>query len=199
MGRAQQHHSPRSLSRERVITGIFSELALKWEVPWFLGCCSADGGVGVPRPVFLLLASLVSAASHFVLAATATPAGFALGCTLSGFAFGMVWPMLVLLSGEVFGVANVGANYMFFDGFSSAVGTLLLSKFLAQEVYDEHIDEGRHGGAAAADDDGFQCYGTGCFRASHAVVSMLSLTCVVSSICLVRTTRDVYRRPETII
>ena len=61
--------------------------------------------------------------------------------------------MLVLLSGEVFGVANVGANYMFFDGFSLAVGTPLLSKFLVQEVYDEHIDEGHYGDAATADED----------------------------------------------
>ena len=56
--------------------------------------------------------------------------------------------------GIVFGVANVGINYMlFFDGFLSAAGRSLLSKFLVQEVY--HIDESYHGDAATI--------GTGCF------------------------------------
>ena len=69
----------------RVVTGIASELALKWNLPWFCGCCSASGsGAGVPRPVFLVLASLVSALSHFILAVSTSDAAFAFGVTLSG-------------------------------------------------------------------------------------------------------------------
>jgi len=177
----------------RVMTGIASELALKWNLPWFCCCIGSGGGTGgVPRPAFLLLASLVSAASHFVLAVTTTEEGFAFGVTLSGVAFGMVWPMMVLITGEVFGTRHVGANYMFFDGFSSAVGTLLLSKFVAQEVYDEHIIE--HQGDPGFAGGDFKCYGPGCFRMSHLIVSLLSLTCIVSSIGLIRSTRDVYQR-----
>ena len=96
--------------------------------------------------------------------------------------------MMVLITGEVFGTRHVGANYMFFDGFSSAAGTLLLSKFVAQEVYDEHITE--HGDDTGMESS-FQCIGRDCFAMSHMIVSLLSLTCVVSSLFLVRT-RDVY-------
>lgn len=90
----------------------------------------------------------------------------------------------------MFGTRHVGANYMFFDGFSSAFGTLLLSKFVAQEVYDEHIS-GDPETAAATDD--FKCFGVECFGMSHVIVSLASLTCVISSLALLRSTRDVYR------
>mmetsp|Transcript_11577 Transcript_11577/g.24694 ORF Transcript_11577/g.24694 Transcript_11577/m.24694 type:complete len:810 (+) Transcript_11577:551-2980(+) len=181
----------------RVMTGIASELALKWKLPRWL-CGSGQGSnVGIPRPAFLTLASLVSAASHLVLAVSTSEGVFAMGVTLSGVAFGMVWPMMVLITGEVFGTRHVGANYMFFDGFSSAAGTLLLSKFVAQEVYDEHIVEshGDPGAAPASTEEGsYKCFGTGCFRMSHFIVSALSLTCIVSSVALVKSTRDVYSR-----
>ena len=94
------------------------------------------------------------------------------------------------------------SSYMFFDGFSSAAGTLLLSKFVAQEVYDKHIIAG-HGdpeaaaSTIAADEGNFKCFGAGCFRMSHLITSLLSLTCVVSSVGLILSTRDVYqRRPD---
>lgn len=96
----------------------------------------------------------------------------------------------VLITGEVFGTAHVGANYMFFDGGSSAMGTLLLSKFVAQTVYDQHIMNG-HGDSI--EEENFQCYGKGCFQMSHVIVCFLSLTCVISSMCLLRATRDVIR------
>jgi hypothetical protein len=81
---------------------------------------------------------------------------------------------------------------MFFDGFSSAVGTILLSKVVASYVYDEHIIQS-HGDSV---DDGeiIQCYGKGCFQMSHVIVCLLSLTCVVSSFALMRATRDIYQR-----
>ncbi|KAL3789372.1 hypothetical protein ACHAWO_011536 [Cyclotella atomus] len=172
----------------RVLTGSISESALSWNVPWFCSCFASSRGVA--RPAFLVLASLVSAVAHFTLAVASTQKGFAFGVTLSGWAFGMAWPMMVLITGEVFGTAHVGANYMFFDGFSSAVGTLLLSKFVAQTVYDEHIKT--HGDAMDAEN--FQCDGKGCFQMSHVIVCLLSLTCVASSFCLLRATKHVYSR-----
>ena len=94
-----------------------------------------------------------------------------------------------------FGCLHYGANYMFYDGFSSAVGTLILSKFLAQTVYDENIAES-HGdpGGAPTDAVNFKCYGTECFRITHVIVSFLSLTCIALSAGLVWSTRDVYQR-----
>ena len=176
----------------RVVTGTISEAALSWNLPWFCGYLSSSGkGKGLARPAFLVVASIVSAAAHFSLAIATTEEGFALGVTLSGIAFGMVWPLMVLITGEVFGTRHVGANYMFFDGFSSAAGTLLLSKFVAQTVYDDHIDESN---GDQIDEGGYKCFGTGCFELSHLIVSVLSLTCILSSIGLIWTTRDVYRQ-----
>lgn len=81
---------------------------------------------------------------------------------------------------------------MFFDGFSSAMGTLLLSKFVAQTFYDEHIVKS-HGDSL---DGGinFQCFGKECFQMSHVVVCLLSFTCVISSFGVLHATKDVYRR-----
>ena len=106
----------------RVATGALSESALNWNTR---NCCIDNG---VPRPTFLVAASVVGFVAHFSLAIATEEVPFVFGATLSGAAFGMVWPLMVLIVGEVFGTAHVGANYMFFDGFTSAAGTLLLSK-----------------------------------------------------------------------
>jgi hypothetical protein len=168
----------------RVCTGIVSEKALGWtNLPqWFL--ISSD--VGIPRPVFLSLASLVGAIAHFILAVSTSESAFVLGVTMSGISFGMVWPLMVLITGEVFGNRCVGANYMFFDGLSSAVGTLLITKFIAQEVYDGHIANSD----PAAEPSG-ACIGSACFALTHSIVTVLLLTCVVSSFVLVISTRNV--------
>lgn len=179
----------------RVVTGAVSEAALSWKLPWFCGSLSSGARKGLSRPAFLVVASIVSTAAHFSLAVAKSEEGFALGVTLSGIAFGMVWPLMVLITGEVFGTLHVGANYMFFDGFSSAFGTLLLSKFVAQTVYDDHINEDHVGPGGSPDGQGnFKCFGADCFRLSHLIVSVLSLTCILSSVGLIWTTKDTYRR-----
>ena len=155
----------------RVMTGAASEWALSHNVP---------------RPVFLILGGLAGVTAHSLLAMATSEGPFVVGVALSGAAFGMIWPLMVLIIGEVFGTAHVGANYLFYDGFSSAMGTLLLSKFVAQTVYDSHIDH------SDENSDGVTCYGQGCFRASHLIVAGLSLSCVLSSIGMLRTTRQTY-------
>jgi hypothetical protein len=164
----------------RVITGILSEWALALNVTH----CGITRGV--PRPAFLVMASLVGVAAHLLLSVATTEGPFVLGVALSGAAFGMVWPLMVLIIGEVFGTAHVGANYMFYDGFSSAMGTLLLSKFVAQTVYEEHIDHDD------PNSDHLTCYGQDCFRASQLIVAGLSLSCVITSFGMLRTTRQTY-------
>lgn len=129
----------------RVCTGIASELALGWNNPRWLCCGSgASGSGGIPRPAFFVLASLISCASHFILAVSTSEEAFAFGVTLSGVvgyiminynlarksalapqsyvltscvslltllqAFGSIWPLMVLITGEVFGTHHVGAN-----------------------------------------------------------------------------------------
>lgn len=74
---------------------------------------------------------------------------------------------------------------MFFDGFTSAAGSLLLSKFVAQEVYESHID--RHDNP-----DNVDCFGSGCFSMTHFVCAALSAGCIFTSLCTLTTTRHIY-------
>ena len=83
----------------RVLTGSLSEAALQWS-------CR------LPRPAFLVVASFGGCAAHLLLATATTEVAFVVGVALSGAAFGMIWPLMVLIVGECFGTAHVGANYM---------------------------------------------------------------------------------------
>jgi hypothetical protein len=167
----------------RVATGVVSESALNWK---FTG--SRFSFVGVPRTAFFAVASIMGAIAHFTLAKADTVSQFVVGVALEGVGFGMIWPLMVLAVGDIFGPDNLGANYMFFDGASSAIGTLLLSKYLAQTVYANHVD-------SAVGQEDKACSGDECFRLSHLVVAILASTCVVASILLSRTklTRSAYQ------
>jgi len=76
---------------------------------------------------------------------------------------------------------------MFYDGFTSATGTFLLSKVVAQQVYEEHID--RH---SSENSDGVTCYGKECFQQTHVIIVVLAITCVATSILMQYKTRGVY-------
>lgn len=160
----------------RIITGAASEAALTFETS---RCCIDKG---VPRPFFFVAASLAAILAHTILAVATDQVSFVIGITLSGVAFGMIWPLMVLCVGELFGTAHVGANYMFYDGFTSAVGTFMLSKVCAQKVYEEHIDAS----------DGVTCYGKECFQQTHIIIVFLSMTCVAVSLLMQFKTRNVY-------
>jgi hypothetical protein len=166
----------------RVFTGSLSEAALSWNTNLF----HMNGGI--PRPFFMIMASFVGLLAHFVLGVARTEFAFVVGVTLAGVAFGMVWPLMVLISAEVFGVAGAGQNYMFYDGVSSAGGTLLLTKFVAQTVYDRNTDP--HGA------DTKTCMGMDCFQTTHMIVSGLCLTCVLSSFIMLYTSRHAYNKPS---
>jgi len=174
----------------RVMTGSVSEAALNWNTHSF----GIDNGI--PRPFFLVVASVIGFLAHFLLGLARTQFVFVVGATLAGLAFGCVWPLMVLITGEVFGTANVGANYMFFDGFTSAAGTLLLTKVVAQDVYERHIHDSvsSSGGSAAHAPDENTCVGMGCFQNTHMIVAGLSLTCVATSLGVMYTSRHVYNK-----
>jgi hypothetical protein len=162
----------------RVATGAVSESALNWSTRR----CGIDNGV--PRPFFLVVGSLLGVVAHTILAVSSDETTFVFGITLSGLAFGSVWPMLVLIVGEIFGTAHVAANYMFYAG-----GTFLLSKIVAQKVYENHIDS-----HFSDNNDGVTCYGQKCFQTTHTVIVVLSLTCVVTSLMLQYKTRHAYNK-----
>ena len=161
----------------RVCTGTLSENALTWNTRM----CFVDRGV--PRPFFLAIASFIGIVAHTILAISTNQASFVFGIALSGFSFGMVWPMMVLIVGELFGTAHVGANYLFFDGFTSAGGTFFLSKVVAQRVYEGHEASGS-----------VTCYGQNCFELTHIVIALLVSTCLVSSIVMQYITRHAYNK-----
>jgi len=165
----------------RVATGALSDWALTWETRR----CLVDRGV--PRPFFLVVACVAAVIAHTILAFSTEEFSFVIGIALSGLAFGSVWPLMVLITGEIYGTAHVGANYMFFDGFTSAAGTFILSKVVAQQVYDSHLNP--HYSDA---DDGATCYGQKCFQMTHIVIAVLSLICIGTSLVFQYATKERY-------
>ena len=176
----------------RVFTGALSENAGHWSSR---RCCMGQQVVGIPRPFFLVMASVVGLCAHVTLAFASTQNVFVVGATMAGAAFGMVWPLMVLIIGEVFGPKNIGANYMFFDGFTSAAGTFILSKIVAEDVYEAHVPPPNHPNDANEDDgDDSTCFGLDCFQMTHWIVSGLTVSCILTSIALQFMTRHIYRR-----
>jgi hypothetical protein len=186
----------------RVMTGAVSDWALSWD--WFhkvffyhpSSSRSLGNGTrlklhGIPRPVFLLVASFAGTFAHIFMSLTTTRNWFLVGVCFSGAAFGMIWPLMVLIVGEVFGARSMGQNYMFYDGLAGALGTLLLSKFLTQEVYEEHIASSSNSPGSGALDER-TCFGRKCFFASHIIIATLSFTCIQASYCFYRMTRHIY-------
>lgn len=169
----------------RVATGTISESALNWNTK---KCCI---GRGVPRPFFLAVASLAGVIAHTILAIGKNEQLFVIGIAISGLAFGSVWPLMVLIVGEIYGTEHLAQNYMFYDGFTSAAGAFLLSKVVAQEVYDSHIDSVR---TSLFGDDEETCYGQKCFQLTHAVIAVLSMTCILTSFLTQYFSRETYMK-----
>ena len=73
---------------------------------------------------------------------------------------------------------------MFYDGLSSALGTLLLSKYATQEVYERHIES----------EEARTCYGPQCFFGAHIIIAALTFTCVLASYWFYHHTRHIYAK-----
>ena len=175
-------------------------------------CCKIDcslfggNGAGIPRPAFLVVSCLIGMIAHTILAnvdssfenpsSTTSLEVFVVGVVCSGIAFGMIWPLMVLIVGEVFGTKYHGANYMFYDGITSAMGTLLISNFLSSAVYERNIDSGDAvlGDFQQDQQQQFTCYGKDCFGWSHVIIVVLLATCVATSIAVWKQTVNTYRK-----
>lgn len=145
---------------------------------------------GVSRPFFLIVASCIAFLSQLILSIATTEPLFVFGVALSGIAFGAVWPLMVLIVGEVFGETHLGGNYMFFDGCTGSIGAFVLSNLVAGGVY-EHS-------SSVLLEDSYTCYGPSCFRMTHVIIASLSLTAIAASIAFFRSTREAYRKYERI-
>lgn len=92
---------------------------------------------------------------------------------------------MVLIVGDLFGTVNHGANYMFADGFTCAIGTLSIAKYLTQSVYESHIDND-------VDTLNTSCYGPECFRLTHIIVAGLCLVSLLACLLLLYRTKSSY-------
>mmetsp|Transcript_20653 Transcript_20653/g.57402 ORF Transcript_20653/g.57402 Transcript_20653/m.57402 type:complete len:195 (-) Transcript_20653:169-753(-) len=177
-------------SASRVIAGLLTEVAAKNHAKnKKVASGSLDWFGWHSRPSFLSLAAFIGALAHGILAIPGLGSGgFIVGVALSGIAFGTVWPVMVLVVGDVFGKANLGAIYLWFDGSTLAFGSLFLSKLLSQYVYEQHrlypnLD-------AMGDADTSSCFGDGCFQLTHIIITLLCLAATVSPIELSRRTHN---------
>lgn len=186
----------------RIVTGIISESALNWNITSIKNTCCILNQNGIPRPFFFIISSIMACMGHIVMATIGhkTQSLFVFGISLIGISFGMVWPLLVLVVGEIFGIQHVGANYMFYDGFSSAIGTLILSKMIAQNVYETHIIHNNNNTTSTSmmiiNDESFDkqhtCIGIDCFQQTHIIISILAFCCILTSLCLLYTSKQTY-------
>jgi len=156
------------------------------------------------RPTFVALSAFLAAVAHGVLALpNLQSSGFFLaGIAICGISFGMVWPLMVLIVGEVFGKTNMGAIYMWFDGMTIAVGTVLFS--ITQALWDSMREHDRMTAKAAASttfsgganhefqeqhhEDDPRCIGNECFQGTHIIIACMAFSAIGTSLELSRRT-----------
>ena len=106
------------------------------------------------------LALLWAGTGHLPPAGGAVKALLVGGAGASGVAFGATWPLVVILTSEIFGRTHLMKTYMLFDGFAGSVGAVRLASLLRSYVYEQAAK-----GSAAT------CYGQACFAPTHIVIS----------------------------
>lgn len=134
----------------------------------------------VARPATFVLLSLLMAVAHFVFTVPGVAALYT-GVALSGFAFGGVWPLMVVTVNELFGETHFGGNYMFYDGGGSAVGALGFGKFLPQTFYERNTAPGST-----------DCHGMACFRDTNLIIAACCLASTVTGLLLTCRTQTLY-------
>ena len=141
---------------------------------------------GRSRAYYLVLVSLLMAAAHagLLLAAAALPAGstaqaavVSAASAAVGYAFGSIWPHLVILCSELFGSGRLATNYMFYDGLCGAMGTLLLANVLVGAFY-----------------SGSGCTGGKCFGPTHSIIAALCVAGAMASGVIVYRSSGLYRQ-----
>ena len=75
---------------------------------------------------------------------------------------------MVVLTSELFGSLHLASNYMFFDGGSAAVGTLMFANLLPR-LWDE-----THGGS--------NCIGASCYGWTHLIIIGVNGSGVVAAL-----------------
>eukprot|EP00756_Hemistasia_phaeocysticola_P064074 Hpha_TRINITY_DN7518_c0_g1::TRINITY_DN7518_c0_g1_i1::g.19157::m.19157 len=153
---------------------------------------------GVHRPLFLLAAPGFMALGHTVLLLASNDVTLYIGVLISGIGFGAIWPLTVVLVSELFGRRNLGGNYMLFDGWCAALGSLGLAKFLPQSIYNSHKDPSTPAPPpvpwdGSGSSSGPDCTGRDCFGASFGVIAGLSYLALILVLVLAARNRKLYR------
>ena len=117
----------------------------------------------------VLIGLLVMMTSYFLFFIN-TEISMVLGMAISGLAFGSAWPTMVVVVSETFGMKNMGGNYMVFDGFASAVGTLVLGKLIPEQAYNSHLEPGET-----------ECTGKDCYETAYGNILLICASAVVTS------------------
>lgn len=129
---------------------------------------------------YLTLLTACQAAAMAVLCISG-PAALYIGSALAGYAFGSVFPVMIISIAELFGTERIASNYMVFDGTPGAVASLAIAKFFSQWVYD--------GQAQGPDGD---CIGDGCYTLTYIAVMCLEVVACAAAIVLATRSRVVY-------
>ena len=162
----------------------------------------------LPRPSFLVCIMILMAVAQSGLlwaASGSLPRGsavqsavFVVSATLGGLAFGAVWPMIVVLTSELFGSTHLEANYMLFDGGAGFIGAFVLAGLMPSYIYD-HAEAQQNrtavwstvGHAPAVPRP--SCLGPECFAPAHEILIGLCACGVVAGVTLSIRTKALYR------
>lgn len=157
----------------------------------------------LPSSAVLVGSTVLMTAAHALMASVSNGAeqgsgsGEAVifaGVVVAGLGFGVVWPLIVVLAGDFFGLENLGANYSFYDGLSSAFGALCFGLLLPSAIYKQHAtyedDRDDSPGSDGAHHEE-TCTVPACFQAAYSVVALVNGLAVL---CAVALTRSAYRR-----
>ena len=138
---------------------------------------------GVPRPVFLVLSSAVSAFTYFIMAFS-PPAMLYILSIVSGLCFGAHWSLLPSLASELFGLDNFASIYTTLQ-LSPAAWGYGLGAYLIGILYEVKGKE--HG------DPENSCFGSDCFRDSFLIISVMCVLSTALSSWLTMRTLRLYR------
>lgn len=142
-------------------------------------------GYAFPRPLFVALLTIFMGIGHgslYAAAETGMSEYVLLGSSFCGAGFGGIWPLMVVIASELFGLEKLSENYMLFDGFGSAVGNVLLAYFLPAYIADHAAPGGR------------ECHGPACFGPTHLILMSLSVAAFLAALALAFRTRELYRK-----
>lgn len=140
---------------------------------------------GIPRPFFLIAASLLTS---LACAATAFASSDYLEVLAAafGFAFGSHWSLMPSLAADLFGLKSFATIYTVLQ-IAPACGSLGLASWLTATLYSEELR--RQGLPSDA-----VCLGRGCFRTTFLILTISAGVGCIAAASLLYRTRRVYQK-----